>query len=105
MIFSPSRPGVLVLTHLDSHAIYVEAASDLDHLKQDIRSDLHLRRHDCDPLQNAYNVDDRVQIELIDTPSLAKAKELANAKKRQLERARLLINDGSHNPAALFSYH
>lgn len=102
---SPSRPGVLVLTHTDSNAVYVEATSNLEALESETRSNLQLRRHECDPLQEAYDQDDRVQIELIETPSHVAAKQLEANKKRQLITASLLINDGSYNPAALFSYH
>ena len=102
---SPTRPGVLVLTHSDSDTVYVEATSDLAALESQTRSNLQLRRHECEPLQQAYNQDDRIVIELVDTPSHVAAKQLEVNKKRQLIRANSLINDGSHNPAALFSYH
>lgn len=102
---SSSRTGVLVLTHTDSKGVYVEATSNLEALESETRSNLQLRRHECDPLQEAYNQDDRIEIELIETPSHVTAKQLEVNKKRQLIAASLLINDGSHNPAALFSYH
>jgi hypothetical protein len=102
---SPSRNGVLVLTHSDSDTKYVEATGDLTALESETRSNLQLGRHECEPLQQAYNRDNRIVIEVFPTPSHVAAKQLEVNKKRQLITAGALINDGSHNPAALFSYH
>ncbi|MNU19715.1 hypothetical protein D3C71_79480 [compost metagenome] len=102
---SSPRPGVLVLRHPDSDTYYVEAAHDVQRLARDIEFELDHGQHACDPLQEAYNRHSEVQFLLLPCPTLRAAQEEARREKRELDRKTQLINDGTHNPQALVSYH
>lgn len=102
---SSPRPGVVVLRHPDSNTYYVEAAHDVARLAQNITFELERGVHECDPLQEAYNRDSEVQFLLVDCPTMRSAYEMAQREKQALDRKAQLINDGTHNPTALLSYH
>jgi hypothetical protein len=94
-----------VVHHCDSDTYYVSAAADVDYARTQEVAHLQLRRHECQPLQDAFDLDERIEVRVLEAPTLEEARLVEATQKHWYAQHHQLINDGSHHPAALFSYH